>query len=371
MQDLEARHDQTVALIYGAVLDPLGWDKAMAAITAHVDADVWNLQFWDTRTNNFRFMFTSDLVRLQKDVALYAAHYGAIDPRKALASRLAPGEWLACNQHFDARFVDRSAFYQDFLIPCGLRYALGGTVFREDGTEVIVAIMRSPERPEFSMEEFRRAQRFIPHLTQAVGLFLQTEQLRARAIMGELGLEFADFAIAAIDEDARLAYANKKAEAIFRSGVELRSHAGFLRLAGEDESRFQRMVEKASRERVAGSLRVGRGGEELLVNVLPLPESLSLPHLLFRCTVLILVSQPGRRRVPTARQLMQLFDLSPAEARLTRALAQGQTPEEYAIDNGLSLNTVKTQLRYVREKTGFKRVTDIVRVLAGVPAVRD
>jgi DNA-binding CsgD family transcriptional regulator len=87
--------------------------------------------------------------------------------------------------------------------------------------------------------------------------------------------------------------------------------------------------------------------------------------------VLCLVAPLDQRRIATARQLMDLFTLSAAEARLARALANGDSVEEYARDHDLRLPTVRTQLRAVFEKTGTQRQATLVRLIAGIPVVRD
>lgn len=88
-------------------------------------------------------------------------------------------------------------------------------------------------------------------------------------------------------------------------------------------------------------------------------------------SVLCLVAPLDRRRFATVRQLMGLFGLSAAEARLARALCHGDSLEEYAIDQGLKLPTVKTQLRSVFAKTGTERQASLIRLFSGIPVVRD
>ncbi len=87
--------------------------------------------------------------------------------------------------------------------------------------------------------------------------------------------------------------------------------------------------------------------------------------------VLCLVAPLDRRRIATANQLMDLFGLSAAEARLARAMCHGDSLEEYATDQGLKLPTVKTQLRSIFAKTGTERQSSLVRILSGVPVVRE
>jgi hypothetical protein len=44
--------------------------------------------------------------------------------------------------------------------------------------------------------------------------------------------------------------------------------------------------------------------------------------------------------------------------------------KEYAAHTGLSVDTIKTHLQHVFEKTGYRRQADLVRALASDPIVR-
>jgi DNA-binding CsgD family transcriptional regulator len=61
-----------------------------------------------------------------------------------------------------------------------------------------------------------------------------------------------------------------------------------------------------------------------------------------------------------------LFDLTPAEARVARSLAAGKTVENIASDASVSLNTVRTHVRGVLEKTGCNRQAEVVALLTGI-----
>ena len=78
----------------------------------------------------------------------------------------------------------------------------------------------------------------------------------------------------------------------------------------------------------------------------------------------------GRRRIASARQLMSLFGLSAAEARLARALCHGETLEEYAGSQGVKLPTINTQLRAVFAKTQTDRQVTLVSLITGIPPLR-
>lgn len=78
----------------------------------------------------------------------------------------------------------------------------------------------------------------------------------------------------------------------------------------------------------------------------------------------------GRRRVASVAQLISMFGLSPAEARLVRALCHGENLEEYADALGVKLPTVKTQLRAAFAKTQTDRQVALVNLISGIPPLR-
>jgi DNA-binding CsgD family transcriptional regulator len=68
--------------------------------------------------------------------------------------------------------------------------------------------------------------------------------------------------------------------------------------------------------------------------------------------------------------VQSLFDLTPAEARVARSLASGKAVETIAADSGVSLNTIRTHVRGVLEKTGCNRQIDVVALLTAISATR-
>jgi DNA-binding CsgD family transcriptional regulator len=69
--------------------------------------------------------------------------------------------------------------------------------------------------------------------------------------------------------------------------------------------------------------------------------------------------------VPGAEVLQGLFDLTPAEARVARGIAAGQTVVAIADGFGLSRETVRSQLKAVLGKTRLVRQAELVALLAG------
>jgi DNA-binding CsgD family transcriptional regulator len=75
---------------------------------------------------------------------------------------------------------------------------------------------------------------------------------------------------------------------------------------------------------------------------------------------IVFVRDPDTRHAAASGALRDILGLTEAEAALARALQLGMTPTDYAATRGLSLNTVYTHLRRLREKTGCSRTPELI-----------
>ena len=66
---------------------------------------------------------------------------------------------------------------------------------------------------------------------------------------------------------------------------------------------------------------------------------------------------------PNPEGLRLAFRLSPGEARIATALAEGLVLREIAQRHGVTYETVRTQLRRLMDKTGSRRQADLVRLV--------
>lgn len=63
-------------------------------------------------------------------------------------------------------------------------------------------------------------------------------------------------------------------------------------------------------------------------------------------------------------RLGKSFDLTVSEALLALHIADGGSTTDYAATRGITRNTVRNQLQAVFDKTGVRRQTELVRLLA-------
>jgi DNA-binding CsgD family transcriptional regulator len=273
--------------------------------------------------------------------------------------------------------VNRSEFWQDYLIPGGCRYLLGTRLKRCEGRDVFFGLHRAPGQSAFSDAELEFARRITGHFQTAASLWLHTERLRQHVAIGVRALDALDQGVLALDSHGRLIFANRYGDALLRSGQPLKQRQGAVTVTqAEHAQAFAAALRQCRLSGRPHALRLGacedsgKPAAVCTVTVLSVSPRSGLADRLFAAELLVLVTHGRHRRVLAAQMLMQLFGLTPAEARLARALAAGESLESYSRTAGVRLPTARTQLKAVFEKTGINRQSELVRQITIVPAVR-
>lgn len=102
----------------------------------------------------------------------------------------------------------------------------------------------------------------------------------------------------------------------------------------------------------------------MVAHVLPIRRSAR--DLFVRCAGMLVLTPVTLPRAPPVELVQSLFDLTPAEARVARRLAAGETASDIASAGSVSLNTVRSQMRGVFDKTGRRRQAEVVALLGGI-----
>jgi DNA-binding CsgD family transcriptional regulator len=115
-----------------------------------------------------------------------------------------------------------------------------------------------------------------------------------------------------------------------------------------------------------GALQIARpsGRQPLDLLVLPLPTAQSGRG----DAAAVYLFDPARSRETPASVLSQVYNLTPAEARLAADLTLGVSLEDTARARGLSIHTVRSQIKAIFSKTQTSRQSELVRRLLTGPA---
>jgi DNA-binding CsgD family transcriptional regulator len=187
------------------------------------------------------------------------------------------------------------------------------------------------------------------------------------ALLGLEAMNAFSVGVAIVDRRGFVAFANTKgAELIARRAIFRCSAPLALHDANSNEELRRAIV--AATVRVSGALRLrGRDARPAISAVVaPLGSAAGSPSQSQTKVLLAMNELIPSRAIPNV-WLSQLFGLTPTESSVTNWLVSGRTLDEYALDRGVSLATVRSQIKTVLAKTGMSRQVQLVAALARLP----
>lgn len=272
--------------------------------------------------------------------------------------------------------LKHTEYYNDWLRHQDFFYSAAAIVEKRDDRSLNVTLVRSESAGGYTEQELHLIRLLMPHLQAAFTLHRRLHRLDALSQSSISVLETSSFGIVLLDERCQVLHANTLAH-------ERAKDSGLLRFGAQDsikatyssdDARLQRRLLHAVRTGAGadgdsgGALRLrGLDGSQLDLIVTPLP-SWSSPFG-ERSAAAIFISNPLATIGSLGQMLANLYGMTPAEARLTEALVNGLSPQEYAERQQVSLHTVRAQFKSAAAKAGTSRQAELVRVILTGPAV--
>lgn len=248
---------------------------------------------------------------------------------------------------------------------------MGAWIDDSSTTHTLLGLHRNIDQTEFSNVERMSAQRFSGHLQRALRLQAHTQSLQAKAELGARAIDALASATLIVNNTGTILHLNTAAQHLLNSQTcELSSKTGRLSaIHSVNAIRLSALILGATGfPAVAGAMFLN-GAEPRQVFVTPLPATSPINQDWQTPLALILVIENGKVLSPL-HLLGRLYDLSAAELRVSSALLAGKSPEEYAQEAGITLNTVRTQLKSLFRKTGTHRQSELVAMLSRLPPLR-
>lgn len=344
---------QASARVVDAIYDAIDDEQAYQALPSAVAEAFGTTSAWlvDVNLTVGTAAVTAAHNLFSDHLDTYGAHYAAVDPWMAAGRGLTPGRAYAMERFVPTAHFMECEMYRDFILPMGAdtRHALCA-ILGDTAETTAISLHRWGARG-FEVEDEALLQALVPHLAR-----MARSRRRLATIAGDadcLARLFDSGADGVIlcDGDACVKHRNAAAAALQGAGV-IAITDGRFAWAGPGARRIAAAVRAAAARAVCGVIDLERGGRAYRIAIDSLPGRRGMVTVTIR-----------DRAAYVARQVDAAtcaFGLSPAEARLVLNLAFGRSPEEHARLRGVSMPTVRSQLRSVLAKTGTARQAELV-----------
>ena len=370
--------DDTIAGFYRAAQGLLPWAQALEPMRKRLDLRFVQIMGRNRQTNALTFAVeagSSDPAMMRE----YLLKWHRLSPRLNRIASLREGQWLHCHEHFDEAFVATDPFYQDYLLPWGSRWSSSTVLLRDDHQVIVCGLTRGVHQQPLNDAERVEAERFARHLREALQLWRIELSRHDRYGVEPVVLNALRAPLVLIDPLRHVQMANAGARALLERNDGLRLVDGQLMASVDSDDR--RLLHALHALRLGGSdekaaiaedrvfLRITRtlGRSPLAMCLCALRPHGSLSGTSTSPLALVLLHDPDSNAVPDPFFVAASFNFTPAEAKVTLALARGIKPKAIAHEHGVALSTVRSQLKSAMSKAGVRSQADLMSRLAAVP----
>lgn len=271
-------------------------------------------------------------------------------------------------QHIDERGIDRSEYYR-WLQKSGdgIRYYLGAQLFPSAGRPSWISFPFRHSEGHAQSTHMERLKLFVPHLERALRVSQQfgTASLLSSALAHSIDRE--ERALIVMGTSGNVLYVSDAAENLARRSKWIRlSRAGIHLTNPNFDQQLQhglancRQIVARNSADAATEIEISvPDGDSYRLSLAPL----MLQGRMFgidQPAVVVTITRIGAQEAEMRRRLQ---GLTGAELALALAVARGCTLVGYARGRGISLHTVRAQLKVVFEKTGTHRQAELVSLI--------
>jgi DNA-binding CsgD family transcriptional regulator len=256
-------------------------------------------------------------------------------------------------------------YYSELLFPAGAGWGAGTAISLPNGDVIFIVLERAIARGPVEASIVNQLDTLRPHLARSALMSARLQLERARAASETLAL----IGLPALVFDARgkVLAANHLIEAL-TDHIRWRAHDRLSLKDSNADALFQQAIATLDVEGAklvrSFALRATATNAVMVAHVIPIRRTAC--DVFVRCAGVLVITPVTVPHAPPIELVQSLFDLTPAEARVARSLTAGASVEDIASIGGVSLNTIRTQVRGVLEKTGCRRQAEVVALLGGI-----
>jgi DNA-binding CsgD family transcriptional regulator len=362
--DAFERYDDLVGLAYRGMTENRPWQAFVECLAEVADVRDASVTITTLRAPTSAVVVTSD--HSPHLTSSYMSEVFATDVMQAV-NDVQISKPTSISELMPATRWTHSDLYEQYLKPFQIHRTLLVDVWRDPLMLVRLGVDRTTDQADFGRDERQLIERLAKHLANSMGLRSEMQSARVASQFYEYTMDQLGVAALFLNGAGQLVDANQTGSALLsrRDGLYLR---GGKLVAGEGRNNERlrgllRTLQTAINDAPQGLRLLDDSGQPLLEIV---GRRLANDHALdSQMPALVLLVTACREQIkqPCGNLLRDLYGFTGCEAHLARLLIQGYSAQEAATLLGVSINTVKTHLKGIFEKTGYNKQSQVVAVL--------
>ena len=364
-------------MVYAASADPARWHEAVAGIAKAMNAVQVLLFTPYVGPAHGGFFYPWGIQ--ERDLVLYCTKY--IDHDLWAKSAQRKGLMQEGLVAFDHELVPQdellaSIYYREFLSPMGVARLCSGVVFAGAPglPATVLSIYRGLHDVPFGSKDRELMHLLMPHLSRSLGLMHRLGAARHQAASLRAALDRLSVGVLLLNHDLAVTFSNVAAERVLSRDDGLGLGAN-QQLAGRGNAQgkafrlehwLTELVNAPAFQRgaFADTFEVSRSSKQASYSVQCCPLESNDPLLTLNgARHIVFITDPKALDLPDSAQLSALLGVTPAEAKVSRALVQSGNYTEVAAALGVSVDTVRSQVKAIYAKTRVNNKAALTRLV--------
>lgn len=354
--------------IYQTVYESEHWGCALEKLCRLLSAKSGGLFMQDASDKTNNALYTHNMpkpVRIAYNLGL-----GALDPGFKIMAKKEVGK----TEVIVGDDVPVSPIYKKLVLsPSNIHYAIGLNIFKDEEWHVGLGIHRSKEAGPFTKEEMDLISNLTPHFQRALKIKKEFSRLNTQQDLLNAGLSHIALGIILLNNQGKPSFISPIAQNIVDSHPVLHiADNGSIKFSIKEQDvefhlALQDILSSATspeKSHYSFTLQHPKSPYPLAVMMRPHEPAEDMEWSSFNAKgVVIYLNAPESGAFISSEQLRENYNLTEAESHIAINIANGLTLEQIAKGNKVSINTVKTQLRSIFQKTNTTRQTELIITL--------
>ncbi len=368
--------DGVVQVLYRAAAGEVAWTTALNAFQASVGGASTQIVVVDKAKCSLALAENSDSPYADA-VLEHVREYHRCDPHMAAVAVLPVGKVLNTQDSFPLAEYRSHPFYRDYWLAYGAHALLGAKAAEDERHVALIGTTRITGFSSFTHADVLLFGRYIRHLMAAFEIANFLAKMRTEAIVGQHLMQSSSRPMILLARDHTVLAANDAATSLLQSTDACFVREGQFHCSANDSAAQLREViaafsspassdaHQSRRDRKAFRIH-GFDGSPVLCSAWDMRPDMVMGLFGPAAAVLLTLTPQQFSQPADPLWLGSMFDLTPAEARVASALMTGADLASIAAQHGVSLGTVRAQLRAIYAKTGTHRQAQLVALLLSV-----
>lgn len=368
--------DQLVHRIYETALDDTPWRDLFPDLVARFSAcggQLFTPFLREGPQGGFELAHGPNPAKTQHrltEVADRDLWYHELVRHFGVDGRLPTGLIYNASERLPKAELRRTRSFAEYVRRLDIGEALGtaiGDGSKETQPTAALIFYRNPSAKPFETADMARLRRLQRHFTRALELRMRVRRAATDAVAQTF--DIVTDAVLVLAADGTVLLTNPAADRLLTQHQYPQVRFGRLRaqLARQGADLDRALAGCTSGGMGAPETFVvrlaGQAGSGVIAHLVPPPPRWPVGP---KAAAIAFLLVEGRGAPCPGHLLKTLYGLSPSEAALVMALSEGITPEAHADARRVSMNTVRTQLKAVFDKTQVRRQADLIRLVYSI-----